>query len=162
MRVKKILIFLLAVIALSAVGVASQLFLPMGVLMVSLIGAAISVLIGLFTKKYGAARRFGLLIAVSLLAIIADLAIQERQVDATKLTAGQVIAALERYRAAHGALPASLDKLVPEQLAQVPAAPNGRFMYRMDSHDFTLGFPTWLFMIQTYDSKTKQWSRHDS
>ena len=159
---KKTLIFLLAVIVLSAVGVASDLLLPMGILMVSLIGAVISVLVGLFTRKYGAARWFGLLIAASLLAIIADLAIHERQVKATKQTADQVVAALERYRAAHGALPASLDKLVPEQLARVPATPHGRFMYQVDSRDFTLGFPTWLFMVETYDSKTKQWSRHDS
>src|SRR6185369_18019873 len=105
MSVKKTLIFLLAVIVLSAVGVASDLLLPMGILMVSLIGAVISVLVGLFTRKYGAARWFGLLIAASLLAIIADLAIHERQVKATKQTADQVVAALERYRAAHGALP---------------------------------------------------------
>jgi len=160
---KKTLLFLLAVIAVSAVGVTRdyEFMLPMGLLMVSLFGAVISVLVGLITRKYAAARRFGLLIAVSFLAIIVDIAISERQVVATKKTADLVIASIERYRSAHGALPESLDQLVPEQLPRVPTARYGSFMYQADSHDFTLGFPIELFMVDTYDSKTKQWSRRD-
>ena len=163
MNVKKIFVFLLAAIVVSAVGIMRdfELFIPIGILMVSLIGVVIAVLVGLFTRKFKTARRFGLLILISLLATIVDMTMCEKQVESTRQTANTVITALERYRTAHGSLPASLDQLVPEQLPHVPKTRNGSLMYQAAPPDFTLGFPTYLFFVQTYDSKTKQWSRRD-
>ena len=163
MNVKKVLAYMVAVIALSAAGTAGDFeLLPVGILMVSIIGAVISVLVGLLTKKYRAARLFGVVVMLSLLAVIVDLVISDRQQEKTEQTAVQVITAIERYRSAHGVLPASLDRLVPEQLAQVPTARNNnRFMYEVRSNDFSLSFSMPVFMVRTYDSKTRKWSTHD-
>jgi hypothetical protein len=163
MNVKMVLVYLGAAIAIAAGGLAENFdFLPVGILTVSLVGAVISVLAGLFTKNYRAARFFGLLIVVSLLAMIVDLVVVDRERETAEKAAVQVIAAIERYQSAHGALPASLDQLVPEQLPKLPTARKGRnFWYHADSSDFSLNFSMPIMMVRTYDSKTKKWSSHD-
>ena len=163
MNWKKVSIYVLTTIALAAAGTQGDFeFLPVGMLMLSLAGAVIAVLVGLFTKKFTAAKRFGMLFVISLVAILADIKISEKELAKTEQTAGQVIAAIERYRSAHGALPPSLDRLVPEQFPKLPTARNGqRFMYEVESNDFRLGYSRPYLMVLTYDSKTKKWSTHD-
>ena len=160
---KKSLIGLLGVIVLSALGTAENFeFLPFGIFIVSIVGAVISLMFALFTRRYRTARLFGLLIAISLLAATFDVIIADRQRENTEQTASQVIAAIERYRAAHGALPESLNQLVPGQLAELPTARNGRpFWFEGSLKNFSLSFSMPFLLVRSYDSKTKKWSTHD-
>lgn len=144
-------------------GLAESLnFIMVGMLMVSIIGAVISALSGLITKKYKAVRFFGLLIMVSILAMMVNMQFLDRERDAAEKAAYQVIAAIERYQSAHGALPTTLDRLVPEQLPHVPTASKGRkFIYDPGSNDFSLSFAMPVMLERKYDSKSKKWSTSD-
>jgi hypothetical protein len=160
---KQAFLCLLGTMGLSAVGATESLeYLPVGILVISVVGVLLSVPIGFFSRNFAAARLWGLAATVSFFAVLVGSLISDKRRDTSQQTAGQIIEAIERYRSTYGTLPASLDQLVPEQLPQLPITSDGRpFWYQVTSNNFRVSFPLPAMMVRTYDSRTRDWRTHD-
>ncbi len=87
------------------------------------------------------------------------------QIKIAEANSRRIIAACERFQAANGAFPRTLDEVVPDQLPSVPRAKYclayGEFLY------FNYGSPMlgWYvvppFGRRTYDFETRRWSYVD-
>jgi hypothetical protein len=96
-----------------------------------------------------------------------------RATEEMKHVAPEVMTALDKYRAANGAYPDSLDKLVPTYLDRLPtcsATSSRRMGYsagsnpatgEMEPGEYQLYCPSFLFTREGYSSKTKQWYSWD-
>ena len=74
---------------------------------------------------------------------------------------GAIIAALAGYKRETGALPETLDKLVPKYLPTLAKCPNGQpYAYNRAAAEFTLTCQDVLFKSKPYqyDSKSKAWA----
>ena len=169
MKLKKGVTYVIAILFLAVLSLAgvSQRYemLPVGILVVSLFGAGISALFGLFTRRYTVSRIFGCLFAIAIFSIVVSGIIGGFQQRATEAAAVPLIAAIESYHTLHGDYPASLDELVPAQLAVVPRTRLGfggtPFFYRRTDGTFRLGYSLPAFMVRRYDSATHKWTIRD-
>ena len=86
--------------------------------------------------------------------------------DMVRDSAVEIIAALDRHRAAQGRHPERLSDLVPEELSEIPsAAPllitDRWFRYRRTELGFELSYVSGFLVDRVYDSRVGTWSVRD-
>jgi len=87
------------------------------------------------------------------------------QIKIAEANSRRIIAACERFQAANGAFPGTLDELVPDQLPSVPRAKYclayGRFLYFNDGRPMLGWYVVPPFGRRTYDFETRRWNYID-
>lgn len=87
------------------------------------------------------------------------------QIKIAEANSRRIIAACERFQAAHGTFPRTLDELVPDQLASVPRAKYclvyGEFRYFNDGRPMLGWYVVPPFGRRTYDFETRRWNYID-
>jgi len=140
-----------------------QGFLTAVVALVMLLPGALHVGLGLFEDRARARHGFRMIagyVAVAV-AVIATVRINE---GIARARGERIVAALELYKAKHGAYPERLQELVPEYLPAVPLAKYNlvfnqfQYWYHADEDDGFLMYPTLSFARHLYRLKTAQWS----
>jgi hypothetical protein len=121
--------------------------------------------IGFIWKHWGAAWVTGGVLAVCWSSMLVGQLISRAQRTASIGRAEKIIEAAERYRAARGKYPSTLDALVPEFVPAEPRTKMGlrerRFTFHSTPENYSLEFeiPGWEFCV--YDSVAKRWYTRD-
>ena len=109
----------------------------------------------------------GLLIAIVATGLTMVVLRADNAQNAMKAAAIPVMEALDRYRAANGSYPDSLERMVPTYLPELPncspSPPRPRMAYVVskDSGAYELHCYVSLFLKQRYSSKTRSWEVYD-
>ena len=119
----------------------------------------------LFKSAAGSARVIAMVVLVVIL-VCAYVALDfytggQQNASMAEGRGGAIVAALSSYKRETGALPDSLDKLVPKHLAALATCPNGQpYAYNRVGAEYTLTCQDVLFKSKPYqyDSKSKAWA----